>query len=104
MAFSKASLFSEVDYRTADFAKAISHPARIEIMRLLAQNKWMICSEIVDQLPLTQPTVSQHLKKLRELNIVFADPKHITTRYQINHGSIEVIRGYLLSFLDELAS
>lgn len=50
--------------------KALSHPARIAILQLLAQRGTCICGEIVDALPLSQATVSQHLKVLREAGLV----------------------------------
>jgi DNA-binding transcriptional ArsR family regulator len=50
--------------------KALSHPARLKILRLLAENGSCICGEVVEILPLAQSTVSQHLKVLREAGFV----------------------------------
>ena len=50
--------------------KALSHPARLEILQILAQRGSCICGEIVDVLPLSQATVSQHLKTLREAGLI----------------------------------
>ncbi|MFW5968072.1 MAG: ArsR/SmtB family transcription factor [Persicimonas sp.] len=57
----------------ADYAKALGHPARVEIVRLLAQKETCICGEIVDELPLAQSTVSQHLKKLKAAGLIRGD-------------------------------
>jgi ArsR family transcriptional regulator, arsenate/arsenite/antimonite-responsive transcriptional repressor len=67
---SKDTAFPPADQRLADVAKALSHPARIAILRLLAQRGTCICGEIVDDLPLSQSTVSQHLKALKEAGLI----------------------------------
>lgn len=70
MALRKDTEFPEADQRLADVAKALSHPARIAILRLLAQRGACICGEIVEDLPLSQSTVSQHLKALKEAGLI----------------------------------
>jgi ArsR family transcriptional regulator len=66
----KATVFTVLDQRAAEIAKAISHPARITILRLLAARGTCICGEIVEGLPLSQSTVSQHLKALKEAGLI----------------------------------
>jgi ArsR family transcriptional regulator len=58
------------DEELASLAKALGHPARVQIMRLLARRNACICGDIVDELPLAQSTVSQHLKVLKEAGLV----------------------------------
>lgn len=65
MAYTKADEFSEDEVSLSEMAKALSHPARIAILKLLAKRETCVCGEIVDQLPLSQSTVSQHLKALK---------------------------------------
>ncbi len=60
----------EADAELAEFAKALGHPARVQILRLLVRKNACICGEIVDELPLAQSTVSQHLKVLKESGLV----------------------------------
>lgn len=60
----------EADAELADFAKALGHPARVQILRLLVRKNACICGEIVDELPLAQSTVSQHLKVLKESGLI----------------------------------
>lgn len=60
----------EADADLAALAKALAHPARVRIVRILSRKNSCICGEIVDELPLAQATVSQHLKVLREAGIV----------------------------------
>lgn len=62
--------FSDADRRLADLARALSHPARLAILRTLATRRTCVCGEIVEVLPLAQATVSQHLKVLREAGLV----------------------------------
>jgi ArsR family transcriptional regulator, arsenate/arsenite/antimonite-responsive transcriptional repressor len=63
----------EADEELAELAKAIGHPARVQILRLLAYKTGCICGDIVDELPLAQSTVSQHLKVLKECGLIRGD-------------------------------
>jgi DNA-binding transcriptional ArsR family regulator len=60
----------EADQDLADLTKAIGNPARVQILRLLLRRGTCICGEIVDELPLAQSTVSQHLKVLKEAGLI----------------------------------
>lgn len=62
--------FTVLDQRAAEIAKAIAHPARITILRLLAERGTCVCGEVVNDLPLSQSTVSQHLKALKESGLI----------------------------------
>ncbi len=73
MAFSKADQFSQEDIELSKIAKALAHPARISIVKLLANKNACICNDIVEELPLSQSTVSQHLKELRSAGVVKGD-------------------------------
>jgi ArsR family transcriptional regulator, arsenate/arsenite/antimonite-responsive transcriptional repressor len=70
MAVNKKSIFKKEEIITADFAKAISHPARISILKVLAKRNSCICGKIVEVIPLAQSTVSQHLKELKKAGLV----------------------------------
>lgn len=54
-------------------AKAVGHPARVQILRLLTRRTACVCGDIVDDLPLAQSTVSQHLKALKEAGLIRGD-------------------------------
>ncbi len=60
----------EADEELAVLSKALGHPARVQIMRLLVRREACICGDIVDELPLAQSTVSQHLKVLKEAGLI----------------------------------
>jgi len=61
------------DQELAALAKALGHPARVRIMRLLVRREACICGDIVDEIPLAQSTVSQHLKVLKEVGLIRGD-------------------------------
>lgn len=63
----------EADEELATFAKALGHPARVKIVRLLIRKNACICGDIVEELPLAQSTVSQHLKVLKEVGLIRGD-------------------------------
>ncbi len=60
----------DADEELATLAKALGHPARVQIVRLLVRRDACICGDIVDELPLAQSTVSQHLKVLKEAGLI----------------------------------
>jgi DNA-binding transcriptional ArsR family regulator len=70
MAAPRIEEFSKQEIELAEFAKAISHPARIAILKTLAKRNECVCGEIVEVLPLAQSTVSQHLKELQKSGLI----------------------------------
>ena len=70
MSYTKKAAFEETEILLADLAKALSHPARIAILNLLSQKQSCICGDIVSELPLSQSTVSQHLKELKSVGLI----------------------------------
>ncbi|MBT8230731.1 MAG: metalloregulator ArsR/SmtB family transcription factor [Bacteroidia bacterium] len=70
MGASKTELFSEYHNRLAGMAKALAHPARIAILELLVKKGTCVCGDLVDELPLSQATVSQHLKAMKNAGIL----------------------------------
>jgi DNA-binding transcriptional ArsR family regulator len=70
MGASKIINYSEAEMQIAKFAKALSHPARVAILQLLIQKQSCICGDIVDELPIAQSTVSQHLKELKQAGLI----------------------------------
>ena len=70
MAYSKIQEFDTKEIRIAQLAKAMGHPARIAILNYLAPNNTCICGDVVSELPLSQSTVSQHLKELKQVGLI----------------------------------
>ena len=89
MALDKRNEFAKKEQDLAVFAKALAHPARIAILKVLAQREECICGEIVELLPLAQSTVSQHLKELREAGLIEGEVDGPRSCYCINWKSFE---------------
>ena len=85
MGASKSNLFTEKQNRLAEFAKALGHPARIAILEYLATVKGCVCGDLVDELPLSQSTVSQHLKELKKVGIIEGEVEGVKVCYCINN-------------------
>lgn len=76
--------FSKQEVKLAKYAKAFSHPARMAILNLLIRKQVCICGDIVDELPLAQSTVSQHLKVLKEAGLIKGEIEGSTVCYCID--------------------
>lgn len=84
MAYSKSDQFTSSEQQTAVVAKALSHPARVAIMKVLAKYHSCLCGEIVAELPLSQSTVSQHLKELKSAGLIRGRQDGPSVTYSIN--------------------
>ncbi len=73
MAITKVSEFNAKEREIAALCKALSHPARIAIINFLIKRRECICSDVVNELPLSQSTVSQHLKELKNAGLIVGD-------------------------------
>jgi DNA-binding transcriptional ArsR family regulator len=100
MAFSKRTVFSSDVQRLADLARTLGHPARVSILRTLAERKGCICTELVDGLPLAQSTVSQHLKELRQVGLISGEISGPRVCYGLNRGALHE----MFHLLDDLRS
>ena len=83
------------DEELATFAKAISHPIRVRILRILARKKARTCSHIVDEFPLAQSTVSEHLRILRSAGLVQANEQGQRVSYCIVPSALERLKALL---------
>jgi DNA-binding transcriptional ArsR family regulator len=84
MGISKTEDFTKAQNDLAVFAKAMGHPARITILQFLIKTKACVCGDIVDQLPLSQSTVSQHLGELKKAGLIKGDIDGPSTCYCID--------------------
>lgn len=73
MGLTKTEEFSKTQNDLAVLTKALGHPARIAILQFLIKSKSCVCGDIVDELPLSQSTVSQHLKELKNAGLIKGD-------------------------------
>jgi len=84
MGATKSYEFTFQENRLAKYAKALAHPARIAILQFLAKQQSCVCGDIVDELPLSQSTVSQHLKELKEAGLIKGEIEGATVCYCID--------------------
>ena len=88
MALSKKEEFTQEDILLADVAKALSHPARIRILKILTEMDYCMVGSIVDQLPLAQATVSQHLKELKRVGLIDGEIDGPKVCYCVNNRNL----------------
>lgn len=79
---------TEDEHRLSQLMKALGHPARLQIIRYLMEHPQCITGDIVDVLPLAQATVSQHLKVLREADLICGTIEGTATCYCLNYETI----------------
>jgi ArsR family transcriptional regulator, arsenate/arsenite/antimonite-responsive transcriptional repressor len=82
----------ESDQQLAALAKALGHPLRVQIVRMLARTDRCMCGDLVDQLPLAQSTVSQHLKVLKEAGLVRAEVDGTRVCYWVDPDGLRRLR------------
>lgn len=70
MGVTKTELFTEEQNQIAVFARAFAHPARVAIIQHLFQMNACVCGDLVNEIGLAQPTISQHLKELKNLGLI----------------------------------
>ena len=102
MAFHKKEEFSTKEQSLANFAKAVSHPARIAILSVLAKRNQCICGEIVEVLPLAQSTVSQHLKELQKAGLIKGETDGPRSCFCINWKAFEKFNEDFNSLFEKL--
>jgi ArsR family transcriptional regulator len=83
------------DEELAAFAKAIAHPVRVRILRMLARKEARMCSHIVDELPLAQSTVSEHLRILRSAGLIQANESGPRVGYCIVPSALARVKALL---------
>jgi ArsR family transcriptional regulator, arsenate/arsenite/antimonite-responsive transcriptional repressor len=101
MGTSKKESFSRSQNRLADLAKALAHPARIAILEFLAKKDTCLCGDIVEELPLSQATVSQHLAELKRVGLIKGDIEGPRVCYCINQKAWKEAKQLLAQFLTE---
>ena len=95
MGITKSEHFTEEQNQLANTLKALGHPARIAIIEFLLEKKSCICGDIVNELPLSQPTISQHLKELKNVNIIQGSIEGNSICYCLNLETFQKIEKYI---------
>lgn len=104
MGLTKTSLFTDEQNRLAAIAKALGHPARVAILEYLLKVNECICGDIVNELPLAQPTVSQHLKELKNAGLIKGNIEGTSICYCIDETAIAALKDYFSGIADKLES
>ena len=91
----KAKQFTDSQIEMAKLAKALGHPARIAIIEYLLNVDTCICGDIVDQIPLAQPTVSQHLKALKNVGLIKGSIAGNTICYCVDKTNLEKLNQFV---------
>ncbi len=94
MGATKTEYFTEKQNQMAIIAKALGHPARIAIIEYLLKVNQCICGDIVNELPLAQPTISQHLKELKTAGLIKGTVEGNSICYCINEETFELLSQY----------
>ena len=104
MGVSKVELFSDKINDTANLLRAMAHPARIAIIEYLLAHKSCICSSIVEELPLAQATISQHLKALKQAGIIQGQIEGKTICYCLNPIALNKVQLYFQQTMNSLST
>lgn len=100
MGLTKTEAFTENQNELSSLAKAMAHPARIAILEHLLKVNACICGDLVDELPLAQATVSQHLRELKAAGLIKGNIEGTSVCYCIDTDQWTVIRERFLSLFD----
>lgn len=92
---------AEAEDRLAAGLAALSHPARLRIVRLLSGARACCCRDVVERLDLAQSTVSQHLKVLVDAGLVRFSPDRQRSRYELDRAALKELASSLAALIDD---
>ncbi|MDX6746841.1 metalloregulator ArsR/SmtB family transcription factor [Polaribacter sp. PL03] len=100
MGLTKSEIFTEQQNEIAAIAKVLGHPARIAILEFLIKLKTCVCGDLVKDIGLAQPTISQHLKELKKAGIIKGKIEGTSVCYCIDQDNWVKIKSTLNLFLN----
>lgn len=98
MGITKSELFKKRQNRIATLAKAFDHPARVAILEYLLSHNTCICNDLVGELPLSQSTITQHLKELKRIGIIKGEVEGPKVNYCIDERVWEEAKDIFINF------
>ncbi len=98
----KSEVFDNELQELANFAKVISHPARLAVLQYLSETKSCISGDISDKLPLSRTTVSQHLKELRDFGLIHGEIDGLKINYCLCGSTISKYKELLNNFFEKM--
>jgi ArsR family transcriptional regulator len=100
--YAKTELFDTDLQTSAELFKALAHPARLAILKYLAETRTCITGDFSDELPLSRTTVSQHLKELKDAGLVVGTIDGVKTCYCLNLLKIKELKSRSVDFFDKI--
>ena len=104
MGTSKSGVFTAKQNQFANLAKAIGHPARVAIIDFLLKQESCICKDIVDELPLAQPTISQHLRELKKVGLIKGSIDGNTVCYCLDKKGFQELMNFSNTVIQKLST
>ena len=101
MGLAKTEIFSDEQNEIAVFAKAFGHPARVAILQHLFRVNACVCGDLVDEIGLAQPTISQHLKELKLLGLIKGSVEGTSVCYCVDTGNWSKMKAIMKTFFDQ---
>lgn len=101
MGVTKTQIFNQKQNELAVIFKVLANPARIAILEYISEQEACICNDIVDEIGLAQPTISQHLKELKSINLISGEIEGKRVCYCINLEKWLAIQEMLNSFFNK---
>jgi len=103
MGIAKTIDYTKMELDIAKYAKALAHPARIAIIQLLLKKQSCVCGDIVDELPISQSTVSQHLKELKEVGLIKGEIEGTSVCYCLDEKEWSKASSLIVKMFDKVA-
>ncbi|MEI3789367.1 MULTISPECIES: ArsR/SmtB family transcription factor [unclassified Chryseobacterium] len=100
MGATKTDHFTDQQNKIAVIAKALGHPARVAIIEYLLKVNTCITGDIVNELPLAQPTISQHLKELKNADLIKGNIEGNSVCYCIDENTFEILKDYFSKIIN----
>jgi len=101
MGLAKTEIFTDQQNRIALFAKVFGHPARVAILQHLFKINTCVCGDLVSEIGLAQPTISQHLKELKNLGLIKGSVEGTSVCYCIHKENWTSMKTIMMDFLDQ---
>ena len=101
MGITKTQIFSKKQNEMASIFRVLANPARIAILQYIGSQKACICNDIVDEIGLAQPTISQHLKELKSIDLIEGEIDGKKVCYCINLDKLKEIQTLLNEFFEQ---
>ena len=101
MGLTKSEIFTDEQNEISRIAKVFGHPARVAILQYLFKTKSCICGDLVDQIGLAQPTISQHLRELKNLGLIKGNIEGTSICYCIDTTNWSNMKTVISEFLNQ---